>query len=408
MKQTVVLYDNSMNNTGLKLKMPTLVEKIRNEACKFNAHFDQRIQTEQQWAQQTKLMKQISANIQIENNGETTRSGELSPGCQACKSGKWDCIFLTLSCNLSCSFCLTPCTLTKASSISAFGNDIHTLIKEYAELKISGIGFSGGEPMLESKLLIDCLLSIHKANPEAYLWAYTNGLLLTKDIISALAEAGLDELRFNMAATGYFHPHILEMLRYAAMRLAAVTVEIPAIPEDKDQLLKALSVWGRTGVKYLNLHELIYEPGSPSEKMSGKKENCRMPDGHVCAFNPLSSDLVKYVFEQIETAKLPLSVNYCSLQSKAGQIRERRSIMATRTLMPYEIPAGNGEAESMCYFTDTRYEFAQPWTLPDSDRLFPGSGAARVRRLLPLTPYQEGQWIYFEMIKDPGGTLQCK
>ncbi len=393
-----------MKNTVLDLKMPALVEKIRNEAFKFNAHSDERRQTEQRWAKQAELMQQTFAHIQIENNGETTRSGELSPGCRACKSGRWDCIFLTLACNLSCPFCLTPCTLTKASSLSALGNDIHTLLKEYAQLKVSGIGFSGGEPMLESKLLMDCLSRLRKANPEIYLWAYTNGLLLTKDLISALAEAGLDELRFNMAATGYVHPHVLEMVRYAATRLAAVTVEIPAIPEDRDPLLKALFVWSRIGVKYLNLHELIYEPGSPSEKMPGKRESCRMPDGHVCAFNPLGSALVKEVFEQIETAGLPLSVNYCSLQSKARQIRGRRSIMAARTLMPYEISAGNGEAESLCYFTDTRYEFAQPWTLPDSDLLFPGSGAARVRRLLPLTPYQEGEWTCFKMVKEPGGT----
>ena len=393
-----------MKNTGPRLKMPVLVEKIRNEAFKFSAHSDERIHTEQWWMRQTGRMKQSAAGIQIENNGETIRSGELSPGCRACKSGRWDCIFLTLSCNLSCSFCLTPCTLTKASSLSAFGNDIHTLLKEYARLKVAGIGFSGGEPMLASERLMDCLSRLRNANPATYLWAYTNGLVLTRNLISKLAEAGLNELRFNMAATGYFHPHILEMVRYAAMRLSAVAVEIPAIPEDRDPLLKALPVWSRAGVKYLNLHELIYEPGSPSEKMPGKKKKCRMPDGHVCAFNPLGSELVKDVFEQVETAGLPLSVNYCSLQSKAGQIRGRRSIMASHTLMPYEIPAGNGEAESICYFTDTRYEFAQPQTLSDSDLLFPGYGAAWVRRLLPLTPYQEGQWTCFKMVKEPGGT----
>ena len=383
--------------------MPDLVAEICNQAFKFGKLSDERIQSEQLWAWQIEQMKQISWSLQIENNGETTRSGELSPGCQACKSGRWDCVFLTLSCNLSCAFCLTPCNLVKPYALSAFGNDMHTLVKRYAELQISGIGFSGGEPMLKSELLIEFLSTLQEKKPKTYLWAYTNGLLVTRDIIDALAEAGLHELRFNMAATGYRHPYILEMVSYAAMRLQAVAVEIPAIPEDRELLLKSLPDWSRAGVKYLNLHELIYEPGTPSGKMQGQKKTCRMPDGHACACNPLSSELIKDVFKQIAITDLALSVNYCSLKSKAGQVRERRRLMAEQTIRPYEVEVGNGEAESICYFTDTWYKFAHPLTLTDSNHLSPGAGAAWVRRLLPLTSDQQEQWTRFDIIKEPVG-----
>jgi pyruvate formate-lyase activating enzyme-like uncharacterized protein len=233
-----------------------------------------------------------------------------------------------------------------------------------------------------------------------YFWAYTNGLMLTAGLISALADAGLHELRFNMAATGYSHAHVTAMLRHAVTCLQSVTVEIPAIPAHAGSLREALPAWSRAGVKYLNLHELIYEPGSPSETMPGAHEHCRMPDGHACEYNPHSSELAADVLRDIDSGGLALAVNYCSLRSKARQLRGRRRMMAAYTLQPYEHLCKEDEAESVCYFSDTRCEFAHPATLADSKQRPPGFGAALVRRLLPLSSEDPGQWTHFELIQE--------
>jgi pyruvate formate-lyase activating enzyme-like uncharacterized protein len=381
-------------------RMPAALADIRDEACAFEAHGDERAQTARQWAQQKDRLQQATPRIRVEDGGDTIRLGALSPGCRACKAGKWDCLFLSMSCNLSCAFCLTPCDLAEVSALSALGNDLDALGDIYASSDIAGIGFSGGEPLLTPHRLLHCLSRLRARRPDLYFWTYTNGLPLTTELLSALAEAGLNELRFNMAATGYSHSHVAAMLRQAVICLPCVTVEVPAIPEHAGPLRAALPVWSRIGVKHLNLHELIYEPGSPSETMHGARAHCRMPDGHVCAFNPHSSELVADVLRDIESGGLTLAVNYCSLASKARQLCGRRRMMAVHTLRAYERLREDGEAESVCYFNGNRYEFAPPATRADSNRHPAGFGVALVRRLLPLTREVSDQWTRFEVIQE--------
>jgi pyruvate formate-lyase activating enzyme-like uncharacterized protein len=381
-------------------RMPAVLIEIRDQACEFEAHGDERAQTARRWAQQAEHLRQVTPNGRVEDGDDTMRLGKLSPGCRACKAGKWDCIFLSMACNLSCAFCLTPHGLAKASALSALGSDVDALSEHYASSETIGIGFSGGEPLLTPNRLLHCLSRLRAGQPGLYFWAYTNGLLLTRDLISALAEAGLHELRFNMAATAYFHPQVNTMLRHAVTCLPAVTVEIPAIPEHTVPLREALPAWSRAGVKYLNLHELIYEPGSPSETMPGAREYCRMPDGHACEFNPHSSELVADVLRDIDSGGLTLAVNYCSLGSKARQLRGRRRIMAAHTLQAYERLCKDEEAESVCYYSDTHCEFAHPATLSELNHRSAGFGAALVRRLLPLTAEGPGTGTHFQLIQE--------
>lgn len=384
---------------GAARRLPAALADIRDEAYAFEAHGDERAQTARLWEQQTERLRHVTPLIRVEDGGDTIRLGKLSPGCRACKEGKWDCLFLSMTCNLSCAFCLTPCGLGRFSMLSALGNDLDALCEVYASSEIIGIGLSGGEPLLAPQRLLHCLSRLRAGRPDLYVWAYTNGLALTTELLSALAEAGLSELRFNMAATGYSHGHVTAMLRHAVTRLPSVTVEIPTIPEHAGLLREVLPAWSRAGVKHLNLHELIYEPGSPSETMLGARAHCRMPDGHVCAFNPRSSELVADVLRDIEAAGLTLAVNYCSLASKARQLRGRRRMIAAHTLQAYERLCENGEAESICYFTDTHCKFAHSAMQQDPNCHLAGFGVALVRRLLPLTLKGPDQWTHFEVIQ---------
>ncbi len=388
------------NNAEAAVGLPPVLAHIREQARWFLAHRDERARTADGWAQRTLQLQQATPRAIIEDGGVTVRLGELSPGCRACKSGHWDCLFLSMSCNLACSFCLTPCQLTKPAALSALGDDWDALCDQYANSDTTGVGFSGGEPLLEPDRLLRSVAKLRTLRPDIHLWAYTNGLLLTPELIKALAQAGLNELRFNMAATGYRHPHVSAMLGQAAAVLPTVTVEIPAIPRHAARLQKALPVWARLGVKHLNLHELIHEPGTPSETMPGARTSCRMPDGHVCAVSPRSSHLVANVLREVDAAGLSIAVNYCSLQSKARQLQDRRRRLAPRTLQAYERLRDDGEAESVCYFSATGHEFTHPAKTAHAARP-PGWGVAVIRRLLPLVPEDTGQWTHFEVLQEP-------
>jgi len=395
-----MLHDRKQTHLQSARRLPAALTDMQSEACAFQMHEAERALTARHWAQQTDRLREVTSRICIEDDGETIRLGELSPGCRACKAGRWDCIFLSMACNLSCAFCLTPSCLAAAPALSALGNDLDGLCDATEEAETIGIGFSGGEPLLEPDALLQSISRLRAKRPDLCLWAYTNGLPLTTQLLRALADAGLDELRFNMAATGYSHAHVTAMLHHAVGHLPCVTVEIPAIPEHAGPLREALPAWSRAGVKFLNLHELIYEPGSPSESMPGDREHCRMPDGHICAFNPRSSDLVADVMWDVESKGLALAVNYCSLAGKARQLRGRRNMMAAFSMQSYERLCGSGEAESVCYFNNTSYEFAHPVTLQDKACRPADVGVAIVRRMLPLTPDGPGQWTHFEVVQE--------
>lgn len=47
------------------------------------------------WAEHARRVSEEAPYAVVEDGGETIYTRELSPGCQACKAGTWDCLFLT-------------------------------------------------------------------------------------------------------------------------------------------------------------------------------------------------------------------------------------------------------------------------------------------------------------------------
>jgi len=134
--------------------------------------------------------------------------------------------------------------------------------------------------------------------------------------------------------------------------------------------------------------------------MLGVREFCRMPDGHECAFNPRSSNLVADVPRDVESKRLSLAVNYRSLRTTAQQLRGRRRMMAPFTMQEHERLCEDGEVGSVCYFSNTRCEFAHPETPEGIDRRYLDVGAALIRWRLPLSTDGSGQWTHFEIIRE--------
>jgi len=88
---------------------------------------------------------------------------------------------------------------------------------------------------------------------DIYIWLYTNGDLVDKNKLNTLKEAGLNEIRFDIAARNYD----LKAAKMAIGIIDRVTVEIPAIPEDYEILKKCLPRMKAMGVAHLNLHQLF-------------------------------------------------------------------------------------------------------------------------------------------------------
>jgi hypothetical protein len=242
-----------------------------------------------------------------------------SPGCRCCQDGKWLCIYLTYLCPANCTFC--PAPFKNDQIISAFGKDKKIILDYLYGNDFNGIGFSGGDPLLKFDRLVEWLDFFKSKLPHYYFWAYTSGITVTKKQLQILSERGLDELRFNIAATGYNSEFVIQNIERAVKVIPDVAVEIPSIAEDYHTLIGILPVLERIGVKYLNLHEFI---------LTGKEEN-----QHSCGdfllnkiswlkYSLASLNNTNRVIDFCKENKLKIKVNNCSLLKKEEQMRQRR------------------------------------------------------------------------------------
>ncbi|MBN1991663.1 MAG: radical SAM protein, partial [Anaerolineae bacterium] len=252
--------------------IPTRLSAIYEEVNHFQPEKSNLSLLRQAWETHVSRARQQITGLHVEADGEILYLGDLSPGCRACKEGAWDCIFVTMECNLNCPFCYSPHAIPRDYAGSTFGATPAEIAENQARTRITGVSFSGGEPFLNPQRLFDWLAWFKGRYPDKYYWLYTNGLLADQAFLQRLEELGLDELRFNLAATGYDHPPVMENVATAARFIPNITVEIPAIPGHAAKLLSCLVKWSEAGVKFLNLHELMYEPGTNAASMVGERQ----------------------------------------------------------------------------------------------------------------------------------------
>ena len=233
-------------------------------------------------------------------------NNQISKGCKLCGLGQWSCLFISGKCNAACFYCPTS-QLTDDPPTTQ--NLTFPDAKAYAEyinhFNFKGVSFSGGEPLLFFDRTLEYLKQIRKrCNPDIYVWVYTNGILGDERKYRKLAAAGLNEIRFDIGATAYK----LDKVRMAKNIIPNITVEVPAVPEEKERLKALLPQLTEAGVTNLNLHQLRLTKHNFSQLA---KRNYT----YIFAEHPLvveseltALEILKYSREQ----KFPIGVNYCS------------------------------------------------------------------------------------------------
>ena len=194
---------------------------------------------------------------------------QLSPGCLACKSGTWICVFPGFNCNAECRFCprLTEQNIERQMNEKQM-NLLFALIARRAQ-RIRGLSISGGELFhdnLQSAKKILRHVKMH--HPHIYLWGYTNGIGATRENMEELRDLGMDEIRFNLAATD-FRADIISKIREHAVRIFPwVTVEVPAYSQTLDYMIQrgGLKELSDIGVRQLNLAEVRVPSPPPGSK----------------------------------------------------------------------------------------------------------------------------------------------
>lgn len=332
--------------------------------------------------------------VHIGDGGATISLGEISPGCRLCKNGRWDCIFVTGRCNLNCGFCINSISGNRNGFFSSLGSDAGELTDNYSKAGIKGISFSGGEALLSFDETVSLLIQLKEHFPDNYFWLYTNGLILTENHIEKLSDYGIDEIRFNLAATGYDNLDVLNRVESASMKIKNITVEIPVIPEDRDKLLAVLETWSDAGVKFLNLHELMREMNSNSYSLKGEFKRLYLEDGHVTDIELKSKTSVLEIIGRIQKRRIPLNINFCSIVNKFHQLSGRRNIFAGIVKTAEEKRVDNDCLESViAYRSPEDYFFVHPDNAERLKNEYKNYSFTLIRRTVPLSLHDRGVYI---------------
>ena len=256
------------------------------------------------------ILAEISARTESLCAGTKFVSGALSTGCRLCVEGAWSCLFVNGTCNASCFFCpKTHDPLAPPSSDGLAFRNAPDYLAYLRTLGARGVGISGGEPLLRLDTTLEFVTAIKREFAGSiHVWLYTNGLSATAANLRKLNNAGLDEIRFNIASDRYSTAAV----RQAAEIFETVVVEIPVIPEDIHELKRLLPGLADIGVRCLNLHQMWCSTRNAAELMRRKYTFL-----HGSRVTVLESELAALeVLEHALANCIELPVHYCSATYK--------------------------------------------------------------------------------------------
>ena len=211
----------------------------------------------------------VIPGITIDNFGLSAHLGKkFSPGCNACKKNKWTTIFIGEACNCECYFC--PQTHNKPTLgsrddtngiiFTSQSKDYYLLLliklKNAAAAKtLEAIGYSGGEPFLYLDRVKHYAKELTEINSGLYQYMYTNGMAVTEDSVKELRDVGIEEIRFNLAATN-FSNRVIKKMEYVRKILPFLTIEVPSLKDTYLKIKKHIYKFIDIGVDQINLSEL--------------------------------------------------------------------------------------------------------------------------------------------------------
>lgn len=183
-------------------------------------------------------------------------------GCRSCLLGTGlSAIRKTNKCNLTCKFCYNYGELDRIPPVGEgmweiggtkfYEKDIDLLLS--IQHKPTGISYVYLEPFMEIEKYYLIIKKFHDAGVHQHL--YTNGTLATEETLKALGAAGLDEIRFNLGASGCAD-RVIGNMGMAKRYIPYVGIETPMTPEFFKAFFKKQQVILGTKLDFINCAEL--------------------------------------------------------------------------------------------------------------------------------------------------------
>jgi pyruvate formate-lyase activating enzyme-like uncharacterized protein len=287
--------------------------------------------------------------MRLRKRGGVTRNCEksvylkrISPSCVACQTGAGSStFFVSLKCHRDCFYCFNP----NQENYEYYREHTRDTIAELDEMRktnprMGHLALTGGEPLLHKEETVRFFTHARKLYPQAHTRLYTSGDHIDGEILEALKNAGLSEIRFSirMHDLAKGHRYTYDRIALAREYIPNVMVEMPVLPNTFDEMKDVLSTLDELGIFGINLLEFCFPLNNiEAYGEKGYKIKARpfrvLYDYWYAGGLPIAGsedvclDLVEFALD----AGLKLGVHYCSLENKhTGQVyTEQRASIAT-------------------------------------------------------------------------------
>lgn len=296
----------------------------------------------------------------------------FSAGCRSCLTGTGlSAIRKTNKCNLQCRFCydygVMDCQPPVGEGMWEIGGT--KFREEDVDLLLSihnhptGISYVYLEPFMEIEKYYGIIGRFHAAGIHQHM--YTNGTLANEENLRALGKAGLDELRFNLGASGCADS-VIENMRTAKKYIPYVGIETPMTPELYQQFLGKKQTILDTGVDFINFAELHLNPNNIWNYYGENLYVCR--HGYV---SPIwSRELTLKLMKQAAEEQWTAVVHDCSNHTKFARdlhLRAREGGWFGASSYAFEFDATPYEA-FLPVLNDDEFKFIEEEELPEEYR----------------------------------------
>lgn len=274
---------------------------------------------------------------QVRNDRKSVVVNSISPACIACQRGTGSAtFFISLKCHRDCFYCFNP----NQEGYEYYREHHRDTVAELQELrasraKVRHLALTGGEPLLHKEETIRFFQEAHRNFPGVYTRLYTCGDHADSETLRALRDAHLDEIRFSirMQDPAKGRHHTLERIALAREYIPYVMVEMPVLPDTREEMKEVLLELDRLGIFGINLLEFCFPlRNTETYRQRGYKIKARpyrvlynywyaggLP---VAGSEDACLDLIEFVLER----RLKLGVHYCSLENKhTGQIYQQNT-----------------------------------------------------------------------------------
>ena len=270
-------------------------------------------------ARRAELIKQIPHLKSL--GGRTYYVGDESKfpgGCKSCLFGTGlSAVRKTNRCNARCKFCYDYGALDSQPPVGEgmweiggtkfYEEDIDLLLSIHK--KPTGVCYVYLEPFMEIEKYYGVVSKFHAAGIRQHL--YTNGLNANRENLKALAEAGLDEIRFNLGAS-HCADQVIESMAVARDCFPAVGVETPMTPEFYEEFFAKKEKILATGLDFINCAELHLNENNIGNYAGENLYMCRQ--GYISPI--FSRDLTLQFMRAADEEQWPILVHDCSNRTK--------------------------------------------------------------------------------------------